>query len=173
MLPLLIKTILIAVLATLLILTLLYVFYAGTLRSTRGRLRITRDTSEGGRSGRRRDDVERAEAGQGVGGDGQSVRSVDVRSVDTLPRYTVGDGGAVGQMVHGIGEGEGRGEGEGEGRGRGEEVKPPAYVFDAGGVGAGKSGDGDEEGDIGDGEGRTGLPASPDAVHVSGSERVS
>ena len=158
MLPLAFKIFGIAVAITLLILMILYVAFAGTLRDTRGRLRVMRG-ARGGGARRRRGDVEGGEAG--TGGDSQTVRSVH-----TLPRYTPGDGdgccGVAGQRGHG-GEG-----GEGEGRVGGEEVKPPPYAFDAGGAVAGEAGDGDGDGD-GDrdvGEGRAGLPVSPDAVHV-------
>lgn len=157
MFPFWLRTIGITVAISLLILMVLYVTYAGTRRNTRGRLRF--GEHRGGRVRRARD----LESGANTAG-----RNSLTESVDTLPRYTPGNGGGCGvpaqqvgvppQQVHGS-DGHGRVE-------EGEAVKPPPYTFDADGpvveAGYGNAGGAPRGG------GYTGipLPPPPDAVYI-------
>lgn len=152
MFPFWLRTIGITVAISLLILMFLYVIYAGTRRNTRGRLRFGEVHRGGGRVRRARD----LESGANTAG-----RNSLTESVDTLPRYTPGNGGGCGvpaQQVHGS---------DGQGRvGEGEAVKPPPYTVDADDAvveaGYGNAGGAPWGG------GYTGipLPPPPDAVYI-------
>lgn len=151
MFPFWLRTIGITVAISLLILMVLYVIYAGTRRNTRGRLRFGEVHRDGGRVRRTRD----LESGANTAG-----RNSLTESVDTLPRYTPGNGGGCGvpaQQVHGS-DGHGRVE-------EGEAVKPPPYTVDADGpvVETGYGGAGGAP----QGGGYTGIPLPPpDAVYI-------
>ena len=129
----------IAVAACLLILTFLFVFYAGARRNTRGpRVSIPNIRD---RARRNRDPETGADAAD-----------CDSESVDTLPRYTPGSEGCMAPAEQSHGNERDRVE-------EGERENPPPYTFDASGQTA----------DAEDGDGHTedhaDFPASPAPAH--------